>query len=378
METMQKRITLVFLSLMLLASVGLGADRIIPRDEFPSVNSEWNLTNTSMYFTDGEYFFVNGGNGRFYRLDEQLQLGREVFDGSVQGITQVHYVPEEHYLYFCADRANGKKGGLFRVKFIDGAAAGNVENVYVNGPVAHYDMDANFIYYNVQGNSGIYRMEKDGSNRVRISNHEMLSKNPAGRLHVVDGYVYYINEKDHCLWRVPCDAEDNKQAELYIERQMHSFVMARFQGKDVIIYVEFAQDTGRLDQAHLGVVDANGERVRALDHLRDVQSRYINYYGGYLYYIDYSSVDIKPYRVNMNDPEAPVEKIFIAAQHPYLDDRLGYIHVFDGWACFVGMTPTERHVNWRTGRSDIYNHAGDGIWFVNLETMESYKCWLPN
>ena len=63
----------------------------------------------------------------------------------------------------------------------------------------------------------------------------------------------------------------------------------------------------------------------------------------------------------MNAPEAPAEKIFIAAQHPYIDDRLGYIHVFDDWACFVGMTPTERHVNWRTGRSDIHNHAGDGI-----------------
>lgn len=372
-----RKSVLAFLMMLLFAAPAI-AGRIIPRDEFPYINSEWNLTNQSMYFTDGEYFFVNGGNGHLYRLDEQLQLGREVFDSSVQGITNIHYDEREHMLYFCADRANRKQGGLFRVRFIDGAPAGEIQNVYANGPVAHFDMDDTHIYYNVKGGTGIYRMNRDGTERTRISNHEMRSKNPAGRLHVIDGYVYYINEKDHCLWRVACDAPDNKHAELFIERQMHSFIMAPFEGRRVFIYVEFAQDTGRLDQTHLGVVDEYGERVRALDFLRDIQSRYINYYGNYLYYIDFSSEDIRPYRINLNNPDAPPEQLFIAAQHPYLDDRLGYIHVFDGWACFIGMTPTHRYVNPNTGRSDITNRAGDGIWFVNLETMESYKCWLPN
>ena len=141
------------------------AQTVIPADEFPSVNSEWNLTSQSMYFTDGQYFFVNGGNGRFYRLDPELQLGEEVFDKTVSGITQIHYDGET--MYFCADRVKKDKGGLFCVKLVDGEIRGEVRKIIAGSVVSHFDISGDMIYYTLKGKAGIYRIPCEGGKKVK-------------------------------------------------------------------------------------------------------------------------------------------------------------------------------------------------------------------
>lgn len=388
----------VFVSLLLLAVLcslpNALAEPVIPPDEFPVFNSEWNLNNCGHFFTDGEYFFVNGGDGKFYRLDDQLQLGQEVFDSDVRGADRMSYLEAEHRLYFVADRVGeNKDGGLYRVQFRDGVIIGDVECL-VKGTVANYAIDEKYICYCKDGYNGIYRIEHDGSNKFKLSKHEIQTKNPAVRMHLENGVLYYINNKDHCLWSVPVEAEDENQATMFIERPMHYFIMAPYkregsqETEKIIIYVEYAENTTELDKAHLAVVDWNGERVKELDYLRDVQSRYINYYHGVLYYID-SSLDPQVPKWIQLDAEGESRgtinitgqgdlKAFKASDglHWEFNSRVGYIHVFDGWIAMNELGDTFRFYNPRTGRSDVTGGSGSDIWFVNTQTMTSYRCKL--
>lgn len=392
---MKKAIRIWITALMMLACAYAAlAEPIIPKDKFPMFNSKWNLNNTGIYFTDGEYFFVNGSQGKLYRLDDQLQPDREVFDDSVRGISRITYMEEEHMLYFLADRTkSSKEGGLCRVRFRNGVAEGEIECL-VKGVIANYAIDENYICYNVDGYKGIYRIDHDGENKHKLSNHQVQKKNPAVRMHIEDGILYYINMNDHFLWSVPVDAQDSEQAKVFIDRPMHYYIVAPYRrenaeaAENIYIYVEYASDTDKLDKAHLAVVDQDGERVRELDHLRDIQARYINYYQGVLYYIDSSKDPQIPCWVRLDETDAG--SIDIAGQgdimafkasdgtHWEFNNRVGYIHVFDGWLVMAELGDTFKFYNPRTGRTDIYGGAGSDIWFVNLETMTSYRCHKDN
>ena len=60
--------------------------------------------------------------------------------------------------------------------------------------------------------------------------------------------------------------------------------------------------------------------------------------------------------------------------HWEFNNRIGYIHVFDGWLVMAELGDTFTYYNPRTGRSDTYGGAGNDIWFVDLDTMTSYRC----
>lgn len=394
---MKKALTIAIAMLLLFCFTPLGAEEpIIPKDAFPAFNSEWNLNNTGNFFTDGEYFFVSGGDGKLYRLDDQLQLGQEIFDSNVRGVSRLSYLADENMLYFLADRVGkNKDGGLYRVKFIDGVAVGELE-LLAKGVIANYAINDEYICYNRSGYNGIYRIRHDGSEKFKLAGHEVQKKNPAVRMHIEGDTLYYINMKDHCLWSVPVEAEDAEQARLFIERPMHYFLMVPFkragseQTETVIIYVEYAPDTDHLDQSHLAVVDWQGERVEELDYLRDIQTRYINYYHGVLYYVDSSADPQVPKWISLDgegEDRGAISvrgqgdlKAFVASDgtHWKFNTRIGYIHVFDGWIAMNELGDTFRFYNPRTGRTDVTGGSGTDIWFVNTETMVSYRCHLKD
>ena len=60
--------------------------------------------------------------------------------------------------------------------------------------------------------------------------------------------------------------------------------------------------------------------------------------------------------------------------HWEFNNRIGYIHVFDGWLVMAELGDTFTYYNPRTGRSDTYGGAGNDIGFVDLDTMTSYRC----
>lgn len=386
-----KRILCCALFLLALAAAQLAlAEPIIPRDAFPDSGSVWNLNNTGNYFTDGEYFFVNGGGGKLFRLNDQLQLDKDIFGDEVRGISRMTYLKDEHMLYFVADRLRSKKeGGLCRVRFRDGVAEGKIE-MLVKGYVANYAINDQYICYNVDGYNGIYRIDHDGQNRQRISGHAIQAKNPAVRMHMDGGMLYYINNEDHYLWCVPIEASDSDQARVFIDRPMHYYVTAPYRrsGADadelIYIYVEYAPNTDALDYAHLAVVDQRGERVTELDFLRDIQTRYINYDNGVLYYIDSSQTPQVPCWIHLDNSMGgalSVEgqgdlKAFQASDgtHWEFNNRVGYIHVFDNWLVMAELGDTFTFYNPRTGRTDVYGGAGTDIWFLNMDTLTSYRC----
>lgn len=381
---MKKVICLALFLMILMATHVVLAEPIIPKNQFPLYNSEWNLNNTGNYFTDGEYFFVNGGGGKLFRLDDQLQLDRDIFGDEVRGISRMYYLEEKEMLYFVADRLKNKKeGGLCRVRFRDGVAEGKIE-LLVKGDVANYAIDNRYICYNVNGNKGIYRIDHDGQNRRKLSNHAIQAKNPAVRMHIDEDMLYYINIEDHYLWTVPVEAQDSNQARVYIDRPMHYYVTANYREELIYIYVEYAPNTGELDRSHLAVVDEKGERVTELDFIRDIQSRYINYDNGTLYYIDSSQTPQVPCWIRLDSNESGTVsvkgqgdlKAFHASDgtHWEFNNRVGYIHVMENWLVMAELGDTFTFYNPRTGRTDVYGGAGTDIWFVNLDTMTSYRC----
>lgn len=387
-----KKIACWTLALFMIIGIRLAAaDPIIPPEEFPQYNSMWNLNNTGIYFSDGEYFFVNGGGGKLFRLDDQLQLDRDIFGDEASGISRMSYQEDEHMLYFLADKLKNKKeGGLCRVKFRDGLAEGKIECL-VKGVVANYAINNQYICYNVAGIDGIYRIDHDGQNKQKISKHGIQSKNPAVRMHISDdGMLYYINQSDHYLWTVPVEAQDSSQARVFIDRPMHYYVTAKYrrQGSDdtelIYIYVEYAPNTDALDKSHLAVVDERGERVTELDFIRDIQSRYINYSSGVLYYIDSSCTPQMPCWVRLDGGESG--EIYVEGQndlkafhasdgtHWEYNNRAGYIHVFGNWVVIAELGDTYWFINPSTGRTDKYGGAGTDIWFIDTNTMTSYRC----
>lgn len=379
---------MLLLAMLWAAQAALAASIDLGDDFF---NSEWNLNNTGLYFTDGEYFFVNGGDGRLFRLDDQLQLGKDIFGDRARGISRMSYMDDERMLYFVADRLKGKKeGGLCRVRFRDGVAEGEIE-VLVKGVVSNYAINSEYICYHVDGKNGIYRIDHDGGNRVKLSGHAIQSKNPAVRMHIDEnGMLYYINEKDHFLWAVPVDAADGGQAQMYIDRPMHYFTIVNYKRRNadapepVFIYVEYAPNTAGLDESHLAAVDSRGERVTELDFLRDIQSRYINTSKGVLYYIDSSCTPQVPRWVRLDGTQSGsvgVEgqgdlKAFHASDgtHWAFNNRIGYIHIIGSWMVMAELGDTFTFYNPSTGRTDVYGGAGSDIWFVNTQTMENYRC----
>ena len=48
--------------------------------------------------------------------------------------------------------------------------------------------------------------------------------------------------------------------------------------------------------------------------------------------------------------------------------------MFGGWLVMAELGDTFTYYNPRTGRSDTYGGAGNDIWFVDLDTMTSYRC----
>ena len=381
------------LLLTMIAACGM-AQPVIPPDEFPAYGSSWNLNNTGLMFTDGEYFYVNANDGRLYRLDDQLQLDRSVLDDSVKGISRMTYMEDEQTLYFLADRiGKDKTGGLCKVRLRGGFADGPIECL-VKGVVANYAINEDYICYQVDGYKGVYRIDHDGEGRFRLSRHQVQKKNPAVRMHIDGDTLYYINLDDHYLWSVPVNARTENEARVFINRPMHYYIVAPYvrrgakTAEEIFIYVEYAKNTAALDKAHLAAVDRFGERIAELDFLRDIQTRYINYHQGVLYYVDNTVTPQMPRWIRLDGTAQGgiyVEgqgdlKAFRASDgtHWKFNDRIGYIHIFDGWAAMKELGENFVYTNPRTGRSDVTGGAGSDIWFINLETLESYRCHLPD
>lgn len=130
--------------------------------------------------------------------------------------------------------------------------------------------------------------------------------------------------------------------------------------------------------------------MRELDYLRDIQSRYINFYQGTLYYVDSSVEPQVPCWVRLDGKGDKQGAIAIEGQgdldafrasdgtHWMFNDRVGYIHVFDGWIVMAELGDNFRYYNPRTGRTDVTGGAGTDIWFVNVDTQVSYRCRLKD
>ena len=185
----------------------------------------------------------------------------------------------------------------------------------------NYTIDERYIYYQVEGEKPIYRIDMQKYNggaslkesRITIANHPIRFKNIICRMMVNNDTLYYINDKDHCLYSIPCHESDTSYAAMggsltpmrVSNIPMHYFILTAYKGEMIAIFTKYASSNDELNKARLGAIYmSNGEPVKELSFLEQIRSRYINTMGGYLYYCD-SADDKNLYRVELKETSSP-------------------------------------------------------------------------
>lgn len=297
---------------------------MLTKENRPSVNANGNLSNCGHMFTDGRYLYAYYSKyGYLKRLDSDLEYETTIQDSVV---TDARYSIVGNDVYF----VGRKKPGLYKMTLEDGEVAQEPRRI-VDANILNYAAGENGVYYAVTEQKGVFRANKDGSERKKLANHQVYHKNNVVRMAVYDGMLYYINHEDHCLYVVPCDGSEKTRKLSSVK--MHYFVMGVYQGKPIILFVRYAK-TDELEDARVGVIDQNGEKIEELDYITKIASRYINYMGGYLYYAD--SKENKHLKRVRLDASAPGSETLIK-------EKVGYITAYDGWVVAVGIDDVSYH-----------------------------------
>lgn len=300
-----------------------------------------NLPNGGMMVRDEQYLYAQhaGPNTRFtlYQVMPNMQAGAVAME---QMRTDSKYSLFNHRLYFYS-KSTGKEG-LQSFAMENGFAVGEPTRLAA-GVVKQYAVDADGVYYAVENQAGIYRVNHDGSNKQQLAPHEVRTNNNVVRMNVLDGILYYINDADHALYSVPTNGSASPQR--ISTNPMHYFVFAEYQGQVIVVYSSYAGSNNALNSSTLNAITLSGQPIEALGFLRNLQSRYINSQGAWLYYADSANNRFMK-RINLEDP---------TMQETLLKREVGYPQLFDGW---LGVLPLD-------GSDDRY--------FINLETMEVFR-----
>ena len=295
--------------------------RIIP----PEIN---NLANGGMMVRDAQRFYTQhtGKNSRFclYQVRADFGLGPAAMD---QMRTDAKYSLFNNRLYFYS-KSDGKVG-LYSYVMKNGVVSGEPMRIAPQNTL-QYAIDNQGLYYATDGINGIWRVDHYGNGKIKLSPHSVRSANNVVRMIPYDKKLYYINSKDNCLYNVPTSGI-SKPVRLSTEG-LHYFIFAEYNGEVIIIYVTYAK-SDNLNYSTLRAINLDGSPIPGLDGLSDIQSRYINYLDGWLYYAD--SAQSKYLMA------APLDNL--SAKTLLLSVPVGYIHAFDGWITALPLESNERY-----------------------------------
>lgn len=308
------------------------ADTILDHDEvfgnYPSVASEGNLPNCGHIVSDGHHLYAywNNKHGTIVHINDNLYPDYTVMDDVVSDGRGSYF---NGWMYFCG-RTN-RNPGLFRIKLTNGYSSGASEKI-LKGNILAYAIDENGIYYAKANEKGIYRATHEGSNVEKIANHSIRMKNNVVRMMTYAGNLYYVNDEDHKLYRVPCDGSEKTQK--VGEVSIHYFIITVFNKKPVIIYSHFASTNEKLNSVRMGSMDLDGNDIPELAYLSSIQSRYFNCMSGWMYYAD-SERDKSLRRLKLDKGLESAETL--------VRNPVGYIDAFNGWVTAVDIDRCNYH-----------------------------------
>lgn len=333
---MTKRILSLLLLLCLLLGLSL-AQAQAPRLFDPSIN---NLANGGHFAFDGQNYFVQhtGPHTRFllYQVTDNFRTGPAAQN---RLRTDARYSVFNNRLYIYSKSTDYV--GLYAFDLFDGFATGEPIQIAPEGAL-QYAVDAGGVYYAIDKQPGIWKVDHSGQNPMLLAPHEVRERNNIIRMIPFMGQLYYVNEADHCLYVVPTDG--SAPAHRLSQAPMHYFVFGEYQGAPVILYVTFASGSEALKQSVVGAVDMAGQPIAALKDLKKIRSRYINSAEGYLYYCD-SAQDGRLKRVPLTD---------LSQKKMLVNRTTGYPHVFDHFAAVLAFDNADR-------------------WFVDTQTLKATR-----
>lgn len=292
------------------------AARLFP----PDIN---NLINGGAFVRDAQRFYAQHTGPKetyhLYQVTPDFQIGPAAMD---RQRTDARYSIFHNRLYFYS--VSEKKPGLYAFDMINGTVAGDGVKI---GPkhAMVYAVDNTGVYYAVKGSQGIWRVDHNGGGKTKLSRHEVNAGNNIVRMMVYNDILYYINAADAQLYAVPT----NGSAPAYRvgSEPMHYFILAEYRGKPAFVFVTYGKNKKQLEQSTLRAITIEGTPIDGLLGISDVRTRYINYLDGWLYYTDTAEGGILK-RLLLDDP---------GHREPVLDQRVGYIHTFDGWIAVLPL-----------------------------------------
>lgn len=311
-----------------------------PKKEQPFDPSINNLPNGGQLTHDQDRLYVQhtGPNTRFllYQVAEGYRTGPAAQD---RFRTDARYTIFNNRLYFYSKSTDNV--GLVAFDLFGGMATGEPYRIGPEGAL-QYAVDEGGVYYAVDRQPGIWRVDHSGQGAQMISGHEVRERNNIIRMIAFRGRLYYINEADHCLYSVPTDG--SQQPERLSQAPMHYFVFGEYEGELIVIYVTFGSGSEALKRSVLGAVGMDGQPIAALSGLGRIQARYVNYMDGYVYYSD-SNQDSRLKRAPLQD---------LNQKQLLVNRSVGYIHVFDGVVAVLAFDNSDR-------------------WFYDLNTMKATR-----
>ena len=276
----------------------------IPMPALPFKPDVGNLVNGGQVTTDGEFFYAVELVGRKYEIicfDRSLNRRYTL---STTNSSFLHYY--DGFVYFVRDSSDAKiHHRLFRIA----ATAGEPEQVSSDKVFCYY-VDETGLYYALEGRSGIYRSDYDGSNPQVIANAQVNHQNGVSRLAVYDDKLYFIDNKDMRVYRVSLEGGE---IEPVTQSGARSFTFAEVENIPHLLYIDSIRGSERLYA--LSLVDGRLEDFR-------LSCRYYNYLDGWLYYGD-NAQNGALYRMDMRDPSRPRQHL--------ANIKSVRIYVFQNW-----------------------------------------------
>jgi hypothetical protein len=211
--------------------------------------------------------------------------------------------------------------------------------------ITYINIVDDYIYYtSLTNGSKLYRIKTDGTG-IR-----MLSENGVSDVHVVDKWIYFINEGEG-EYKI-CKMKTNGSELSEISSRS---VSALFFVDDTIYYRQREYD-GKLNKYRLCRMNSDGtNKTKILDE--DI--RYFRISGDWIYYVDKDNYNI--YKVRLDGSE----KTKINA------DKSSYINVVGEWIYYVNYGDTHNHALYKiktdgSSRTKVLEETGLNMHYLNI------------
>ncbi|WP_026477802.1 DUF5050 domain-containing protein [Alkaliphilus transvaalensis] len=185
---MKRLVVIMLMVVFLISGCSIGGD-----DMVADGNSLSNSSNVGLFYGDeGSIYFSNWNHAGLFKLDSK--------DGNIdqllEGNTFINLIVDGDWLYYVIP--TGAEQGIYRM---GKNGSNNTKLISINAN--NLNLSKDYLYFSVSfQDGGIYKMSKSGGETIKI-----IDEFYATSLHLIEDWIYYINNEDFTINRVSTDGK---------------------------------------------------------------------------------------------------------------------------------------------------------------------------